>query len=64
MAISPTKWQRAHNENKEIIVMTDDNIDHNNTNINNSYKISNIRDITNTFLTNNNYTTHNEANTY
>lgn len=44
--------------------MTDDNMDHNNTNFDNTYKISNIKDITSTFLNNNNYTIHNEANTY
>ena len=44
------KWKKAHNENKEVIVMTDDNKDHNNTNFNNTYKISNIKGVTNTFL--------------
>ena len=44
--------------------MTDDNMDHNNHNFNNTYKISNIKEITNTFITNNNYTIHNETNTY
>ena len=44
--------------------MTDDNMDHNNQSFNNTYKITNIKDITSTFLTNNNYTTHNETNTY
>ena len=58
------KWQKVHNENKEIIIMTDDNMDHNNQNFNNSYKISNIKEITHNFLTNNNYTIHNETNTY
>merc|ERR1712243_513496 len=50
------KWQKAHSKNKEIIVMTDDNMDHNNQNFNNSYKISNIKEITHKFLTDNNYT--------
>ena len=58
------KWQQAHKENKEIIIMTDDNMDHNNHNFNNNYEITNIKDITNNLLTNNNYTTHNETNTY
>ena len=44
--------------------MTDDNMDHNNQNFNNSYKISNIKEITQNFLTKNNYTIHNETNTY
>ena len=30
------KWQKTHNENKEVIVITDDNMDHNNTNFNNT----------------------------
>ena len=44
--------------------MTDDNMDHNNHNFNNNYKITNIKDKTYTFLSNNNYTTHNQTNTY
>ena len=44
--------------------MTDDNMDHNNTTFNNSYKIQNLRETTCNFLSNNNYTTHNEASTY
>lgn len=38
----------------------DDNMDHNNSNFNNNYKIDNIKEITTEFLNNNNYTTHNE----
>ena len=44
--------------------MTDNNMDQNNHNFNNNYKITNIKDITYTFLLNNNYTTHNQTNTY
>ena len=40
-----TQWHKAHNENKEIIVLTDDNMDHNNNNFNNTYKINNIKEI-------------------
>ena len=57
-------WQKASNEKKEVIVMTDDNIDHNNNNFNTSYKTTNIKYITSKFLDDNNYTTHNESNTY
>lgn len=39
-------------------------MDHNYTNFNITYKISNIKEVTGTFLTNNNYTVHNENNTY
>ena len=44
--------------------MTDKTMDHHNQNLNNSYKISNIKELTHQFLTNNNYTIHNDANTY
>ena len=37
------KWEIANKENKEKIIMTDDNMDHNNINFNNMYKISNIK---------------------
>merc|ERR1712240_813567 len=59
-----TQWHKAHSENKEIIVLTDDNMDHNNNFFNNNYKISNIKEITTEFHSNNNYTTHNDTNTY
>jgi len=39
-------------------------MDHNNNNFNNNYEISNIKDITTDFLSNNNYTIHNDTNTY
>merc|ERR1712240_219430 len=58
------QWTKSHKEKKEIIVLTDDNIDHNNSTFNTNYKVSNIRDMTGEFLTSNNYTTHNEAQTY
>merc|ERR1712240_978051 len=58
------QWTKAHKEKKEIIVLTDDNIDHNNSTFNTNYKVSNIRDMTVEFLTDNNYTTHNELQTY
>ena len=44
--------------------MTENIMDNNNHNFNNNYKITNIKDITNTFLTNTNYTTHNQTNIY
>merc|ERR1711873_86705 len=40
------------------------NMDHNNNNFNNNYKINNIKEITTDFLKNNNYTTDNDTNTY
>merc|ERR1712240_255237 len=58
------KWVRANKENKEVIVLTDDNIDHNNSTFNTNYKVGTIRDMTVDFLTSNNYTTHNEIQTY
>ena len=58
-----SQWQKAHKENKEIIILTDDNMDHNNNTFNNNYKINNIKDMTIEFLNNNNYTTHNDENT-
>merc|ERR1712177_1460 len=39
-------------------------MDHNNTNFDNTYKITNIKEVNNNFLNNNNYTTHNDENTY
>merc|ERR1712115_572835 len=59
-----SQWQKAHKENKEIIVLTDDNMDYNNNTFNNNYKINNIKEITTEFLNNNNYTTINDTNTY
>merc|ERR1712115_97113 len=59
-----SQWQKAHKENKEIIILTDDNMDHNNNTFNNNYRITNIKDMTIEFLNNNNYTTHNNENTY
>ena len=44
--------------------MIDDNMDHNNINFNNTYKINNIKELTYNFITNNNYTIHNDTNTY
>merc|ERR1711867_38221 len=59
-----SQWQKAYKENKEIIILTDDNMDHNNNTFNNNYKINNIKDMTIEFLNNNNYTTHNDENMY
>ena len=59
-----TQWQKAHKENKKIIVLTNDNMDHNNSTFNTNYKINKIKDMTNEFLSDNNYTTHNDADTY
>ena len=58
------QWGKAHKENKEIFVLTDDNIDHNNNTFNTNYKVNNIKDMTLEFLSDNNYTTHNEHTTY
>ena len=58
------KWHTANKENKEIIIMTDNKIDHNNINFNNTYKINNIKELTYNFITNNNYTIHNDTKTY
>ena len=57
-------WHKASKEKKDVIVMTDDNIHHNNNNFNTSYKTTNIKDTTSKFLDDNNYTTHNETNTF
>merc|ERR1712240_32367 len=43
--------------------MTDNNMDHNNTYLNNNHKITNIIEIAHYFLSNNSYTTHNKAST-
>merc|ERR1712240_894556 len=58
------KWTRAYKEKKEIIVLTDDNIDHNNSTFNTNYKVGSIKDMTVDFLTSHNYTTHNDEHTY
>ena len=39
-------------------------MDHNNNTFNNNYKINNIKEMTTEFLSNNNYTTHNDDYTY
>ena len=44
-------------EKKEVIVLTDDNMDHSNDNYNNNFKIATIREKTAVFLSNNNITT-------
>merc|ERR1712082_533513 len=44
--------------------MKDDNMDHNNYNFNTNYNITNIIDITYKFLSDNNYTTHNQDQTF
>ena len=58
------QWKKAHKENKEIIVLTDNNMDHNNNTFNTNHKINTIKEMTLDFLSSNNYTTHNEENTY
>merc|ERR1712240_613959 len=45
------KWEKAIKEKKEVIVLTDDNMDHENNNHNNTYKIKTIRERTTQFLT-------------
>ena len=37
-------WEKAIKEKKEVIVLTDDNMDHDNDNFNNNYKIMAIRE--------------------
>ena len=64
MAHSPKQMAKSTQQKQGNHFMTDDNMDHNNQNFNNSYKISNIKEITHKFLKNNNYTIHNETNTY
>ena len=39
-------------------------MDHNNNTFNTNYKINSIKDMTIEFLSSNNYTTHNEEDTY
>merc|ERR1712240_873999 len=58
------KWEKAIKEKKEVIVLTDDNIDHENDNYNNSYKIKTIRERTIQFLTEHYITIHNKEPTY
>ena len=48
------QWEKARKENKEIIVLTDDNIDHNNNTFNTNYKVNNIKHMTLEFLSDNN----------
>merc|ERR1712240_705471 len=58
------KWEATNKENKEIIVMTDDNMDHRNNNFNNNFRINITKELTSKFISNNNYTIHNKENTY
>merc|ERR1712240_568177 len=58
------KWEKAIKEKKEVIVLTDDNMDHENDNYNNKYRIKTIKERTTQFLTENNITTHNKDPTY
>ena len=58
------KWEKAIKEKKEVIVLTDDNMDHESDNYNNTYKIKTIRERTTQFLTENNITTHNKDPTF
>ena len=58
------KWEKAIKEKKEVIVLTDDNIDHENKNYNNKYRIKTIKERTIQFLTEHNITTHNKELTY
>merc|ERR1712240_293787 len=58
------KWEKAIKEKKEVIVLTDDNMDHENNNYNNRYRIKTIKERTTQFLTENNITTHNKDPTY
>merc|ERR1712240_744109 len=58
------KWEKAIKEKKEVIVLTDDNMDHENYNYNNKYRIKTIKERTTQFLTENNITTDNKDPTY
>ena len=53
------KWGNAIGEKKDTIVVTDDNMDHDNVSYNNRYRVSNIRHMTMDFFANNDITTHN-----
>ena len=52
------KWEKAIKEKKEVIVLTDDNMDHENENYNNKYRIKTIKERTIQFLTENNIIQH------
>merc|ERR1712240_180343 len=56
------KWEKAIKEKKEVIVLTDDNMDHENENY--KYRIKTIKERTIQFLTEHNITTHNKEPTY
>merc|ERR1712240_733827 len=58
------KWQQAILEKKEVIVMADDNMDFDNENYNNRYRIKAIKEKTTQFITDNNITVHNKEPTY
>merc|ERR1712240_172005 len=58
------KWEKAIKEKKEVIVLMDDNMDHENENYNNKYRIETIKERTIQFLTEHNITTHNKDQTY
>merc|ERR1712240_317861 len=58
------KWQQAILEKKEVIVMADDNMDFDNENYNNRYRIKAIKEKTIQFLTEHNITIHNKEPTY
>merc|ERR1712240_1009178 len=58
------KWENAIKEKKEVIGLIDDNMDINNENYNNNYKIVTIRERTTQFLSENNITTHNKDPTF
>ena len=58
------KWENAINEKKEVIILTDNNMDHENDNYNNNYKIITIRERMTQFLSENNITTHNKDPTF
>merc|ERR1712240_335583 len=58
------KWQQAISEKKEVIVMADDDMDFDNENYNNRYRIKAIKEKTTQFITDNNITVHNKEPTY
>merc|ERR1712240_757260 len=64
MGKSTRKMGKAISEKKEVIVLTDNNMDHENENYNNKYRIKAIKEKTIQFLTEHNITTHNKEPTY
>ena len=56
-------WDIALKEKKQIIVLTDDNMDFGNSVFNNKYSIGRLCELTSKFIMDNNLTIHNNQNT-